>query len=196
MPKEVTLLNRGQRLLVRLLEELERPHTSSRTKAIARLESRLERDFEELESHLPLKSDKAYLNHNGHAYGVLRVSVHGAAFPDAIRRRAIVRSLQLLDESATTLPSRIENPILSFAAGVTSEIRTFAYRHPFLVTVIILMLIVVLIWRQNFTFSTKFGNAEITIQGERSVPAISTDEFIGPLNLPAGFTVDANISTY
>ena len=182
MPTDSNLLNRGQRLLVRLLEELERPYTTARSKAIARLESQLERDFDKLESHLPLDNDRAYLSYDGHAYGVLRISVHGAAFPDPIRRRAIVRTLHLLGESESKLPSMIENPLITLVNNFTQGIRWFSTKHPLLLTIIILVLIIVLVWRQNFTFSTKFGSAEIKIQGQRSIPTITTEEFIGPLN--------------
>lgn len=162
-------IHRSQLLLLHVLEELERPATPARARALESLTRRLEPLLPRLEAQLPTDSERSYLRHGGAWHSVAQVSVRGDGVPVALRRRAVVRTLKLLDEALNSLPDHAPTALQRGALSLREGVSWFFVRHPILATLIILLLIIVLAWRQDFTLSTRFGTAEITIRGSRNL---------------------------
>ncbi len=175
MHRDTHLLRRSQRLLLQLLEELEHRATPSRAQLVARLEIRLSSLEDAVRSHLPTQSDATFLSHQGQQYEVLRAAVHGGTLPHGVRRRAVVRTLQLVQHAMGTLPGEEATVVERALRGTGNGVRWFATSHPLLLTLILLVLIIVLLWRQDFLVTTRFGQAEITIQGRHTIQTNGVD---------------------
>lgn len=91
-------------------------------------------------------------------------------------RRKVERHVRELEAEAAPESPAVA-PILSVASALGTHVGRFSDRHPVLATIIMLLAVIVTVWRESFHFSTKFGNTEITISGERHP---STPELYGP----------------
>ena len=91
--------------------------------------------------------------------------------PEALRaptRRSVQRDL-----------ARVQAALGESAPGASfvQAVRWYGTQHPVLLTLVLLLLIIVLVWRQSFTLTTRLGNAEIRIEGQRDAAPTSQ---IGP----------------
>lgn len=168
-------IQQSRQLLLQVLEQLERPASTSRTRAVASIVERLERQVPRLELLLPITEKRAQLQHRGTNHSVLHAGIRGDSLPLSVRRRAVLRTMKLLDEVQHTLPDEAPSALHRTAIALAGGVRWFGVRHPLLTTVIILVLLIILLWRQDFSFSTKFGTAEITIRGSRTMMNNGTD---------------------
>lgn len=103
---------------------------------------------------------------------VLRASLQND-LPEALRtptRQSVLRDLERVRIALGDGHARWN------VDGLVQAVRWYGTNHPVLLTLIILLLIIVLAWRQNFTLTTRLGNAEIRIEGLRPVP----NSMIGP----------------
>ena len=105
---------------------------------------------------------------------LLRHTERGPSARSAARtaqlRRKVERHVRELETGADPNPPAA-TPLFHAAAALGTHVGRFSDRHPILATIIMLLAVIVTVWRESFHFSTKFGNTEITISGERHTSA-------------------------